>query len=122
MSKSRLAPTKQHTIPRIELDGCVTAVRLREKIIDETKIEFKSVIHISDSSIVLSQISNESRRFQTYVANRLAEIHRKSHNSEWFWTSSENNVADHTTKFLDPCEMGPESIWQCGPKFLSLLF
>ena len=122
LAKSRLAPTKQLTIPRIELNGCVISCRLRQKIVLEMKSEFESIIHIIDSSIVLSQISNESSKFQTYVANRLAEIHRKSHTSEWFWTSSENNIADHTTRFLDPSEMGSDSTWQCGPRFLSLPF
>ena len=120
LAKSRLAPSKQLTIPRIELDGCVTACRLRQTIESELKMEFESIIHISDSSIVLSQISNESSRFQTYVANRLSEIHRKSHTDDWFWISSDNNVADLTTRFLDPSEMGSESTWQCGPKFMSL--
>ena len=84
LAKSRLAPTKQLTIPRIELNGCVISCRLREKIVSEMKLEFESIVHITDSSIVLSQILNESSKFQTYVANRLAEIHRKSYPSEWY--------------------------------------
>ena len=57
-----------------------------------------------------------------FVANRLSEIQTKSKVVEWFWVSSENNVADLTTRFLNPEEMNSESVWQRGPKFLKLPF
>ena len=122
MSRNRLAPMKQITIPRIELNGCVTSCRLRNTIEREIGIELESVIHLTDSSIVLSQILNESLRFNVFVANRLSEIQTKSKVVEWFWVSSENNVADLTTRFLNPEEMNSESVWQRGPKFLKLPF
>ena len=122
MSKNRLSPMKQITIPRIELNGCVMSCRVRQTIETELGIEFESVIHLTDSSIVLSQITNESIRFNVFVANRLSEIQTKSKVSEWFWVSSENNVADLTTRFLSPEELNSESIWQCGPDFLKLPF
>ena len=122
MSKNRLSPIKQITIPRIELNGCAMSCRVRQTIERELGIEFESVIHLTDSSIVLSQILNESIRFNVFVANRLSEIQTKSKVSEWFWVSSENNVADLTTRFLSPEELNSESVWQCGPDFLKLPF
>ena len=78
MSKNRLSPMKQITIPRIELNGAVMSCRVRQTIETELGIEFESVIHLTDSSIVLSQITNESIRFNVFVANRLSEIQTKS--------------------------------------------
>ena len=118
LAKTRLVPTKQLTIPRIELNGCVLSCRLRESIQRELDINFELVIHFTDSSIVLGQIFNESSRFKTFVANRISEIHSKSNLSEWFWIASENNIADFTTRTIDPLEMGSNSEWQCGPTFL----
>ena len=66
----------------------------------------------------MGQILNESSRFKPYVSNRIAEIHKKSKNSEWFWLSTENNVADLTTRTLSPLELNTDSIWQNGSLFL----
>ena len=38
--------------------------------------------------------------------------------SEWFWLSSENNVADFTTRILSPSDLNSESVWQNGSLFL----
>ena len=97
LAKTRITPMISLTIPRIELNACVLACRLREKIQKNLRIEFEQVFHFTDSSIVLGQILNESSRFKPYVANRIAEIHKKSKSSEWFWLSTENNIADFTT-------------------------
>ena len=53
-----------------------------------------------------------------YVANRISEIHRKSKRTEWFWLSTDNNVADFTTRTLSPLEINSDSIWQNGALFL----
>ena len=53
-AKNRIAPARQITIPRIELNGAVLACRLREKIVHELTFQFESVFHIIDSTIVLS--------------------------------------------------------------------
>ena len=118
IAKSRITPIMSLTMPRIELNACVLAVRLREKIQKNLKTDFENVFHFTDSSIVLGQILNESSRFKSYVSVRISEVHRKSKRSEWFWLSSENNVADFTTRILSPSELNSESVWQNGSLFL----
>ncbi|KAI4788199.1 hypothetical protein KUCAC02_036008 [Chaenocephalus aceratus] len=71
MGKSKLAPYPLHTIPRLELCGAVLAVELAELIKSEIDLEFKAVRFFTDSRVVLGYIYNNSRRFYTYVANRL---------------------------------------------------
>lgn len=55
-AKNRIAPTRQLTIPRLELCAAVLACRLREFIEKEMEWKSSSVIHIVDSSIVRTQI------------------------------------------------------------------
>ncbi|KAK4324215.1 hypothetical protein Pmani_005217 [Petrolisthes manimaculis] len=117
-AKGRIAPSRQLTIPRLELCGAVLACRLREMIVREFDWTFDSVIHIIDSAIVRAQIQKESYGFSTFVATRIAEIQTKSSPGEWWWVQSDNNPADLTTKSSHPYCLGIGSVWQNGPDYL----
>ena len=118
-AKSRMAPNRAITIPCLEMCGAVLAVRLRETIINEMNFAFTEIIHIVDSSIVLSQIRKDSHKFKIFIANRVAEIQRKSKVDEWNWINSNENIADYVTKPRDMDDLKTESSWQKGPPFLT---
>ena len=59
-AKNRIAPARVISIPRMELCGAVIGLRLRQLIEEEQTIEFVSVIHIIDSTIVFGQIQDEN--------------------------------------------------------------
>lgn len=120
VAKNKIAPVKQLSIPRLELCGALVATRLRETIVKQFNWDFESVFHIVDSSIVRSQIQKESRSFNTFVAVRIAEIQTKTDPREWWWIDSSMNIADLTSKPCGPREIGKDSTWQNGPKFLTL--
>ena len=67
-SKSRLAPTRQLSIPRIELCGDVIGCRLRKFAQRELDWTFESVTHFTNSEIVKVQIQRDSFRFNTFVS------------------------------------------------------
>ena len=71
MAKSRLAPIKATTIPRLEL---CAATRQDELLRRELDLELSPSQYWSDSTIVLWYVSHEEKRFQTFVANRVSEI------------------------------------------------
>ncbi|XP_028416310.1 uncharacterized protein LOC114540230 [Dendronephthya gigantea] len=73
--KARNAPVRTVTIPRLELQAAVLAARMGKSIKRELELDIKRVFFWTDSMITLSYINNETRRFQTYVSNRIAEIH-----------------------------------------------
>ena len=81
-AKNRIAPTRQLTIPCLELCGAVLASRLRVSLIKEIDIEFGRVIHWIDSMIVNAQIQRESYRFKPFVSARLGEIQESTKSSE----------------------------------------
>ena len=120
MAKSKLAPLKQLSIPRIELCGALIAARMRETIVKEMGYNFESIIHIVDSAIVRAQIQKESFGFGTITATKIAEIQSKTNPEEWWWISREDNPADMSTKPSKPVDLGVGSNWQMGPTFLSL--
>ena len=86
------------TIPRLELEAAVLAVRLKNKILDEIDIKIDSIRFWTDSQITLCYIKNLSRKFSVYIMNRLNEIRVNSNVEEWFFVPGELNPADHCTR------------------------
>lgn len=119
MAKTRLAPLRQLTIPRLELCGALVGARLRETIEKEMTYSFARVFHATDSAIVSAQIQKESYGFGTFTATRVAEIQAKTYPDEWWWVPGEMNPADLLTRVTRPEELQSNSTWQRGPEFLS---
>lgn len=78
------------------------------------------MFHIVDSAIVQSQIRKETYGFNTFMATRLSEIQSKSHISEWWWTETNLNPADMTTRPCNTNILGKNSMWKKGPDFMYL--
>ena len=117
-AKNRIAPARVISIPRMELCGAVIGVRLRQLIEEEQSLEFASIMHIIDSTIVYGQVQDESHLYKTFVANRVGEVQRKSKKDEWWLVASKDNVADTTTRIMSPTDLGIDTVWQNGPDYL----
>ena len=85
IGKTRLAPIKTLTIPRLELQAAVVAARLKTKILEEIDFEVDETHFWSDSEIVLHYLSNTQRRFSVYVLHRVAEIYARSDVTSHSW-------------------------------------
>ena len=71
IGKARVAPLKQQTVPRLELQAAVYSTRLRTTIMNATSYPIAKVFHWTDSSSVLSWIKHPHERHKMFVANRL---------------------------------------------------
>ena len=94
MSKSRVVPLKQTTIPRLELAAATLSVKLDTMIRKEIDIPISESWFWTDSTSVLKYIRNTETRFKTFVANRLAVIHDGSCPRQWKYVASRQNPAD----------------------------
>ena len=117
-AKSRLAPIKSLTIPRLELQGAVLAVKADQMLRSQLKIDVARSVFWTDSTIVIHYIHNTSRRFQTFVANRVAAIHEGSEPAQWRHVPSDMNPGDDASRGLDAEEMVNSKRWKQGPDFL----
>ena len=73
----------------------------------------------TDSELVLKWILGSSRRWITFVANRVAEIQKISVES-WRFIPGDINPADCTSRGLSADELLDFELWWKGPEFLSL--
>ncbi|GFW28521.1 integrase catalytic domain-containing protein [Trichonephila clavipes] len=117
-SKSRVAPVKSVTMPRLELCAAVLLAKLMKRV--ETALQMKTppVYLWSDSTIVLAWIQKEPNLLKTFVANRVATIQHLTNAEQWHHVSSEQNPADLVSRGLDPSSLLNNSLWWNGPKFL----
>ncbi|XP_033102417.1 uncharacterized protein LOC117105401 [Anneissia japonica] len=101
------------TIPRLELSAAVL-----ETIRKELEIPVEGVIFWTDSTSVLQYFRNESRRFHTFVANRIEKIHAVSDPSQWRYVDTKSNPADEGSRGIHACEITEDCRWLRGPEFL----
>ena len=117
MAKSRLAPLKTLTIPRLELQAATLATRQDALLRRELDLKLEPSQFWTDSTIVLQYILNQERRFHTFVANRVAEIREKTDVEQWHHVSTKENPADDASRGVAAGNLGL-SRWLHGPTFL----
>lgn len=83
MGKSRIAPLKTVSIPRMELTAATMASRMDTLWRKELHMQLHDSIFWRDSTSVLKYIKNETSRFRIFVANRVSEILKLSQASQW---------------------------------------
>ena len=93
-SKSRVAPTKTRTIPRLELCAMQLLSNLYEQVIGAINIKFDAVHLWSDSSIALNWARAEPCTLKVFVANRVMDVQSKTETSQWNHVRSHDNPAD----------------------------
>ena len=119
MSKSRLAPIKKLTTPRLELQGAVLGVRLSHHVDAEIDLQVSSINYWTDSKTVLQYLNNETKRFKTFVANRVQEIRDTTIPNQWRYVPGKENPADLATKPYPIADIIDGHKWKEGPLFLS---
>ncbi|KAL0894481.1 hypothetical protein ABMA27_013075 [Loxostege sticticalis] len=112
-SKSRVAPLKPASIPRLELQAALLGVRLAQTICAEHRGHASRRVFWSDSKTVLAWIRSDSRKYKAFVSHRLGEIAEQTQVNEWRWVPTVLNVADDATRLSTSSER-----WWHGPSFL----
>ena len=114
--KGFVAPLQRQTIPRLELQAAVRAVKMGKAVRRnlECSVSGVPVYFWTDSMIVLGYIANETRRFKVFVSNRISVIRSMSRPSQWRHVGSKVNPADCLTR----SSPNFDRLWFHGPDFL----
>lgn len=121
-SKTRVAPIKKLTIPRLELCGAHIAANLTEKVLDEFEDQISTCHFWTDSQIVLIWLKKATHQLKVFVGNRVAEIQTKTIEKgfKWHWVAGESNPADIASRGICPSAMHNHHLWWNGPDWLAL--
>ncbi|GBM88096.1 hypothetical protein AVEN_99788-1, partial [Araneus ventricosus] len=117
-SKSRVAPLKSLTLPRLELLGCLLSARLAEQVSKCLKFE-ASCYFWTDSSICTYWIKGKADDYKPFVKNRVKEIQRLSERGIWSHCPGKENPADLLSRGIPASNLAKSSLWWHGPPWLS---
>ena len=118
MGKARVAPLKLMSIPRLELTAAVVSVNVAQQLIQELDYHVDADVYYSDSTVVISYIHSEARRFHVYVGNRVQQIRNMTAPECWHHVKGKENPADVTSQTTTPKELLKCQLWLKGPEFM----
>ncbi|XP_053968620.1 uncharacterized protein LOC128870048 [Anastrepha ludens] len=116
-SKSRVAPLKSITVPKLELSAALLLAELVSNILENSQLSYECHCW-SDSMVVLSWLRSAPSNFNIFVSNRVAKIQSLTSGMTWHHVPTELNPADILSRGCTPKELLNNTLWANGPSFL----
>ncbi|XP_072377717.1 uncharacterized protein [Diabrotica undecimpunctata] len=119
-SKTKVAPLKLLTIPRLELCAALLLAQLSIQVKTSlfnlsNDIQF---YYWSDSQVVLCWLKTDPNSLEIFVGNRVAKIQNLTSISNWSYINTKTNPADVASRGILPNKLKYHHMWWTGPEFL----
>lgn len=118
--KTRVAPLKEQSIPRLELLSALLLSRLMTSVFQalEPELNLDRSSYFTDSTVALYWIKRQEKEWKPFIQNRVNQIRKLTAVAEWHHCPGTDNPADIPSRGADPHQLSNSTLWLHGPEWL----
>lgn len=118
-ARSKIAPVKRVTIPRLELMAALLGAELSQFVRKTFRRPDVETTFWTDSTIVVHWLRRDPALCKPFVANRILSIREAGENGIWRHVPGTDNPADLLTRGVSAEQLKSSSLWWNGPRWLA---